>query len=343
MLDLPRIFLIAAIIGPIAALPICDAAGTPTAVVLGADRTGSNPLLCLTSAGRCAATLGYWQGGTFYHQDAGSALTYSHTSGARTDLGLGTAATQNVGTTFGTVAAGNTACDITGDRDCWGAITATSAKTRDMSARLLDAVNSRDFGAVCDGSSHPISRLTSFNGVNVSGWRLGRWQAVYAFVTALDNETDQVAIVAAQKVALTKGVSLHINAGAGACEVNFTASVTPAVGQAVSVFGDGPATRISVNGSATFLAYTMPANTSGSASEMLFKDFTAYQGQAVLAGSAVSINGPTSGSGSPSPPSLTRTSGRITSLPTQAVRSPRRSPFRISNAAFSSILSSMEL
>ncbi len=170
---------------------------------------------------------------------------------------------------------------------------------RTFAARAADAINSRDLGAVCDGSSHPISGLTTFNGAVTSSWTLAQWQSVYPFVTALTNEVDQVAIVAAQGLALNKGVALHINPGPGKCRGNFSPVISPAPGQAVTVFGDGPATQLAVEGSATFLAYAMPANTSGSASEMLFKDFTAYQDQAVLAGSAVVINGPTSGGGLP--------------------------------------------
>lgn len=50
------------------------------------------------------------------------------------------------------------------------------------------------YGYVGDGTSHPLSSVTSFGGLNTTGWTLATWQAVVSQVVALTDEIDGVAI-----------------------------------------------------------------------------------------------------------------------------------------------------
>lgn len=54
----------------------------------------------------------------------------------------------------------------------------------------------RFYGYVGDGSSHPLSSVTRFKGVNVSAWTLSQWQSAVPQVTSLSNQIDRVAVQA---------------------------------------------------------------------------------------------------------------------------------------------------
>jgi len=104
---------------------------------------------------------------------------------ARSNLGLGTAAIANIGTTAGTVAAGD-------DARLLSALTNTSALdtnkvlNRTLASWVGDTINARFKGAICDGSSHPLSSFYS---------TLAAAQAVYGTsVTSLTEETDAAAL-----------------------------------------------------------------------------------------------------------------------------------------------------
>ena len=163
--------------------------------------------------------------------------------------------------------------------------------------QAADIIDAKDYGAIGDANSHPISGLTTFNGVNVTGWTLSQWQTAYPFVTALTNETDEVGILAAENAALSSKLALRIPAGKYL--ENFTGVINPAAGQPVVITGDGDGTRLVVEGAVTPFNYTMPATTSAASARMSFRNFTAYQNQDAVAGTLVSITGATSGGGNP--------------------------------------------
>lgn len=52
------------------------------------------------------------------------------------------------------------------------------------------------YGFVGDGNSHPISGVTSFNGIDTTGYSLGQWQALVGQIGALSDEIDGVAMQA---------------------------------------------------------------------------------------------------------------------------------------------------
>lgn len=68
---------------------------------------------------------------------------------------------------------------------------------RSLSSRTAERLSVKDFGAIGDGSSHPLSGVTLLGNVNVTGWTLAQWQTIYPHATALTNELDWCAIQAA--------------------------------------------------------------------------------------------------------------------------------------------------
>ena len=64
---------------------------------------------------------------------------------------------------------------------------------RTIQNKLKDYVTVKDFGAIGDGSSHPLSSVTSYNSQNTTGWTLTQWQTIYPKATALTQEIDYLA------------------------------------------------------------------------------------------------------------------------------------------------------
>lgn len=76
------------------------------------------------------------------------------------------------------------------------AIATGSSTNRSLANRFADVVNVKDFGAIGDGSSHPLSSVYS---------TLAQAQAVYPFVTSLSQEIDWASIQSALKYILSSG------------------------------------------------------------------------------------------------------------------------------------------
>lgn len=57
--------------------------------------------------------------------------------------------------------------------------------------------NVKDFGAVGDNVSRPLSGVTSFKGINTTGWTLAQWQTIFPHVVSLAQTLDWAAIQAA--------------------------------------------------------------------------------------------------------------------------------------------------
>lgn len=57
--------------------------------------------------------------------------------------------------------------------------------------------NVRDFGAVGDNVSRPLSGVTSFQGQNTTGWTVAQWQTIFPHVVSLAQTLDWAAIQAA--------------------------------------------------------------------------------------------------------------------------------------------------
>ena len=66
-------------------------------------------------------------------------------------------------------------------------------------------LNVKDFGAVGDNVSRPLSGVTSFQGQNTTGWTLAQWQSVFPHVTSLSQTLDWAGIQAALNVAEAAG------------------------------------------------------------------------------------------------------------------------------------------
>ena len=58
-------------------------------------------------------------------------------------------------------------------------------------------INVKDFGAIGDNTSRPLSTVTEFKGQNTTGWTLAQWQAVFPHVVSLAQTLDWAGIQAA--------------------------------------------------------------------------------------------------------------------------------------------------
>lgn len=58
-------------------------------------------------------------------------------------------------------------------------------------------INVKDFGAIGDNISRPLSTVTEFQGQNTTGWTLAQWQAIFPHVVSLAQTLDWAAIQAA--------------------------------------------------------------------------------------------------------------------------------------------------
>ena len=58
-------------------------------------------------------------------------------------------------------------------------------------------INVKDFGAVGDNVSRPLSTVTTFEGQNTTGWTLAQWQTIFPHVVSLAQTLDWAAIQAA--------------------------------------------------------------------------------------------------------------------------------------------------
>ena len=61
---------------------------------------------------------------------------------------------------------------------------------RTIGNHLNDTVNVKQFGAIGDGNSHPLSSIGTLGLTNTTGWTLTQWQAVFPFATSLTQELD---------------------------------------------------------------------------------------------------------------------------------------------------------
>jgi hypothetical protein len=102
---------------------------------------------------------------------------------------------------------------------------------RSLQSRLADRISVKDYGAIGDGNSHPLSSIGAFNGQPTTDWTLDRWQGIFPFATALSNEIDGLAIQAA----VDTGKAIRVPAGIYLCSLSIT---TDAAANA-TVFGDG--------------------------------------------------------------------------------------------------------
>lgn len=112
-------------------------------------------------------------------------------------------------------------------------------------------VTDPEFGAIGDGSSHPLSSVTSFQGKSTSGWSLTQWQTIFSFATATSNELDwcahQLAINTAH--ANAAGGTVHSPAGLYRMSGTLTFPETDTVDsstmpQGVNWIGDGSSVSV---------------------------------------------------------------------------------------------------
>lgn len=121
----------------------------------------------------------------------------------------------------------------------------------------IDPINSLDggepdsislYGYVADGSSHPLSSVSTFKGRNVAGYSLAQWQALVPQVTSLSNEIDAVAVQAWFNDR-PNGGCLNLPAGVAVFDIG----IQTGGDQAVQVNGAGrDLTEIKFTGTGTF-------------------------------------------------------------------------------------------
>jgi hypothetical protein len=104
---------------------------------------------------------------------------------------------------------------------------------RSMQRKLADSVSIKDYGAIGDGSSHPLSSIATFNAQRTTGWTLDQWHSIFPFARALSNEIDGLAIQAAANT----GRAMRVPVGSYLCSL----SITTDGPTNVTIFGDGKA------------------------------------------------------------------------------------------------------
>lgn len=72
-----------------------------------------------------------------------------------------------------------------------------------------------EYGAIGDGLSHPLSGMTTFQGLNSTGWTLTQWRAIFSFATATTNEINWCAVQLAINVIHASGSGGSIYSPAG--------------------------------------------------------------------------------------------------------------------------------
>ena len=65
--------------------------------------------------------------------------------------------------------------------------------SRPIPSFLGEPIHVKNFGAVGDGNSHPISGITEFNGELTIGWTLAQWQVIFPLAQSLSDEIDLLA------------------------------------------------------------------------------------------------------------------------------------------------------
>ena len=65
--------------------------------------------------------------------------------------------------------------------------------SRPIPSFLGEPIHVKNFGAIGDGSSHPLSSITQFAGEITSGWTLAQWQAIFPLAQSLSDEIDLLA------------------------------------------------------------------------------------------------------------------------------------------------------
>ena len=70
------------------------------------------------------------------------------------------------------------------------------AVSRTQHQKNSDTISIKDFGAIGDGTSHPLSGVSLLGSQVTSGWSLAQWQGFWPHVTSLTNELDWASIQA---------------------------------------------------------------------------------------------------------------------------------------------------
>jgi hypothetical protein len=102
---------------------------------------------------------------------------------------------------------------------------------RSMQSKLADSVSIKDYGAIGDGKSHPLSSIDRFNERPSTAWTLDEWRQIFPFATAVSNEIDGLAIQAA----VNTGKAIRVPTGTFCCSLSIT---TDGAANAV-ILGDG--------------------------------------------------------------------------------------------------------
>lgn len=105
-------------------------------------------------------------------------------------------------------------------------------------------LDARDFGAIWDGNSHPISGIASFAGQNSSGWTLSQWQTYFPEAQSLSDEIDGLAVQAGFDFCATQSATNH----AGGCNILVPTNIQNGTGTGTGL------TSIPLNITGTFVS-----------------------------------------------------------------------------------------
>ncbi|OCC01699.1 hypothetical protein BA190_27445 [Labrys sp. WJW] len=98
----------------------------------------------------------------------------------------------------------------------------------------IDEVTLRGFGYVGDGTSHPLSGVTSLNGRSTAGWTLSQWQALLPAAGALSDEIDG-AVINSVIQSTTGAITLRLGPGTA----RFSQPIASSCGRSISFVGAG--------------------------------------------------------------------------------------------------------
>ena len=125
----------------------------------------------------------------------------------------------------------------------------TGAAARTQHGINLERISAFGFGALGDASGKTLSAVTSWGGLNTTGWTLTQWQAYFPFATALTNTLDWCALQAllnAAQNSYNPALYGSDSPGNGPCECfipsgeYWLGGMALAISKKVAIKGEGP-------------------------------------------------------------------------------------------------------
>ena len=125
----------------------------------------------------------------------------------------------------------------------------TGAAVRTQHAVNEERISAFGFGALGDASGKTLSAVTSWGGVNTTGWTLLQWQSIFPFATSLTNTLDWCALQALLNAAQASSNPATYGSNspaAGPCEAfipsgDYQINMPLTITKKVAIRGEGPA------------------------------------------------------------------------------------------------------